>query len=243
MSALVTCKGIDCRLGGRLVLSRTDLTVAEGESLALLGSSGSGKSTLLRVIAGLELPERGEVLIAGALATRDGRLLTPPHRRGIAMLFQDLALWPNLSVSGNVRLGLSGLWLRRRQTRERIDQALALCGISDLARRRPGTLSGGQQQRVALARALAMHPKLLLLDEPLSGLDLMTKQAVLQEIARLKAELGFGIILVTHDPVEVRGLCNSLAVLENNRIAEHGSFEEIGTNAQSELGKAFAQVM
>ena len=88
-----------------------------------------------------------------------------------------------------------------------------------------------------------MHPKLLLLDEPLSGLDLMTKQAVLQEIARLKAELGFGIILVTHDPVEVRGLCNSLAVLENNRIAEHGSFEEIGTNAQSELGKAFAQVM
>ncbi len=243
MSALVTCKGIDCRLGGHLVLSGTDLTVAEGESVALLGSSGSGKSTLLRVIAGLELPERGEVVIDGKPATRDGRLLIPPHRRGIAMLFQDLALWPNLSVSGNVRLGLSGLRLPGNQTRERIDQALALCRISDLANRRPGTLSGGQQQRAALARALAMHPKLLLLDEPLGGLDLMTKQAVLQEIARLKAELEFGLILVTHDPVEVHGLCNSLAVLEHERIVEHGSLEEIGTSAQSELGKAFSRAM
>ena len=243
MSALVMCKGIDCRLGGRLVLSGTDLTMAEGESVALLGSSGSGKSTLLRVIAGLELPERGEVVIGGKPATRDGRLLIPPHRRGIAMLFQDLALWPNLSVSGNVRLGLSGLRLPGNQTRERIDQALALCGISDLANRRPGTLSGGQQQRAALARALAMHPKLLLLDEPLGGLDLMTKQAVLEEIARLKAELGFGIILVTHDPAEVRGLCDSLAVLEHERIAEHGNLEEIGTNAQSELGKVFSRAM
>jgi len=243
MSAMVTCKGIDCRLGGHLVLRGTDLSVAEGESVALLGSSGSGKSTLLRVIAGLELPELGEVLIDGKLATRGGRLLIPPHRRGIAMLFQDLALWPNLSVSGNVRLGLSGLGLPGHQTRERIDQALALCGISELGNRRPGTLSGGQQQRVALARALAMHPKLLLLDEPLGGLDLMTKQAVLQEIARLKAELGFGIILVTHDPSEVRWLCSSLAVLEANHITEHGSLEEMRKNAQSALGKAFAQAM
>ncbi len=243
MSAQVTCKGIDCRLGGRLVLSSTDLTVSEGESVALLGSSGSGKSTLLRVIAGLELPERGEVLINGTPATRDGHLLIPPHRRGISMLFQDLALWPNLSVFGNVRLGLSGLRLPGNQTRERIDQALTLCGISELANRRPGTLSGGQQQRVALARALAMHPELLLLDEPLGGLDLMTKQAVLQEVVRLKAELGFGVILVTHDPAEVRGLCNSLAVLENHRIAEHGSLEEMRANARSALGKAFSYAM
>lgn len=243
MSGLVTCKGIDCRLGGRLVLSSADLAVAEGESVALIGSSGSGKSTLLRVIAGLELPERGEVLIDGTPATRDGRLLMASHRRGISMLFQDLALWPNLSVSGNVRLGLSGLRLPGNQTRTRIDQALALCGISELANRRPGTLSGGQQQRAALARALAMHPRLLLLDEPLGGLDLMTKQAVLQEIARLKADLEFGIILVTHDPAEVRSLCNSLAVLEDGRIAEHGSLEEIRTTAQSALGRAFVQAM
>jgi len=243
MSALVTCTDIDCRLGGHVVLRGTQLTVAVGESVALIGSSGSGKSTLLRVIAGLELPARGEVLIDGQPATRDGQLLIPPHRRGIAMLFQDLALWPNLTVSGNVRLGLSGLRLPAVQSRHRIDESLTLCGISDLADRRPGTLSGGQQQRAALARALAMHPRLLLLDEPLGGLDLLTKRAVVQEIDRLKTELGFGIILVTHDPAEVRGLCDSLAVLEGERIAEHRSLDQIGIVAQSALGKAFAHVI
>ena len=243
MSALVTCKGIGCRLGGQLVLRGTDLTVAAAESVALLGSSGSGKSTLLRVIAGLELPERGTVTIADKLATRSGRLLIPPHRRGIAMLFQDLALWPNLSVAGNVCMGLSGLRLTPAQVRARMAQTLARCGISDLARRRPGTLSGGQQQRVALARALAMQPKLLLLDEPMGGLDLLTRQAVLQEIARLRTELGFGMILVTHDPAEVHGLCNTLAVLEERKIVEHGPLEEMKMGARSALGKAFAQAL
>ncbi|MBI3465823.1 MAG: ABC transporter ATP-binding protein [Planctomycetes bacterium] len=239
MSRLVSCRGLVCRLGGRLVLGGVDLDVAGGEAIALLGSSGSGKSTLLRLIAGLELPERGEVLIEGRPATCGGRLLIPPHRRGIAMLFQDLALWPNLTVAGNVRLGLSGLRLSRSEAQRRIRSALELCGIADLAGRRPGTLSGGQQQRVALSRALAMQPKLLLLDEPLGGLDLVTKEAVLHEIARLKSELGFAVILVTHDPVEVKTLCDSLAVLENGRIAEHDRLREIQRNARSALGKAF----
>ncbi len=243
MSALVTCKAVECRLGGRLVLRGTEFTVAAGESVALLGSSGSGKSTLLRVIAGLELPERGEVLIGGKPATGNGRLQLAPHRRGIAMLFQDLALWPNLSVFGNVRLGISGLRLPGPQARRRVDETLALCGIAELADRRLGTLSGGQQQRVALARALAMHPKLLLLDEPFGGLDLLTRQAILQEIARLRAELQFGIVLVTHDPLEVRRLCDSLAVLENGQIVEHQRIEQIGAGARSELGRVFARAM
>ena len=243
MTALVSCRGLVCRLGKHLVLDGTDFLVAEGESVALLGSSGSGKSTLLRVIAGLEVAERGEVLIAGMPASRDGRLLIPPHHRGIAMLFQDLALWPNLTVAGNVRLGLSGLRLSRDESRNRIVHALDLCGISDLEDRRPGTLSGGQQQRVALARALGMQPKLLLLDEPLGGLDLVTKQAVLQQIAQLKSQLGFAVILVTHDPVEVRGLCNSLAVLEDGRVAEHAALDEIIATPQSALGKAFVRAL
>ena len=243
MTTLVSCRGLVCRLGKQLVLGGTDFDVADNESVALLGSSGSGKSTLLRVIAGLETAERGEVLIAGKLASHDGRLLIPPHRRGIAMLFQDLALWPNLTVAGNVRLGLSGLRLSHDGTQKRIAHALELCDISELADRRPGTLSGGQQQRVALARALAMQPKLLLLDEPLGGLDLLTKQDMLKQIAQLKSELGFAVILVTHDPVEVRGLCNSLAVLEDGRIAEHAAVDEITANAQSALGKAFVRAL
>jgi ABC-type Fe3+/spermidine/putrescine transport system ATPase subunit len=243
MTILVSCRGLVCRLGKQLVLDGTDFDVADGKSIALLGSSGSGKSTLLRVISGLEIAERGEVSIGGKPASRGGRLLIPPHRRGIAMLFQDLALWPNLTVAGNVRLGLSGLPLSRDDSQKRIEHALDLCGISDLATRRPGTLSGGQQQRVALARALAMRPKLLLLDEPLGGLDLITKQTVLRQIAQLKSDLGFALILVTHDPIEVCSLCESLAVLEDGRIVEHGSLDELATNAQSELGKAMAKAL
>ena len=159
------------------------------------------------------------------------------------MLFQDLALWPNLTVAGNVRLGLSGLRLSRSESQQRIEHALKLCRIEDLARRRPGTLSGGQQQRVALARALAVQPKLLLLDEPFGGLDLVTKEAVLQEIARLKSELGFATILVTHDPVEVRGLCHSLAILEAGRIADRGTLDEIVASPQSALGRAFVRAL
>ena len=243
MTTLISCRGLVCRLGKQVVLNGTDFDVADNESVALLGSSGSGKSTLLRVIAGLETAERGEVLIAGKRASHDGRLLIPPHRRGIAMLFQDLALWPNLTVASNVRLGLSGLRLSRESARNRIEHALDLCGIAELSGRQPGTLSGGQQQRVALARALAMRPKLLLLDEPLGGLDLLTKQDMLKQIAELMSELGFAVILVTHDPVEVRGLCNSLAVLENGRIAEYGTVDEITAKAQSALGKAFVRAL
>jgi ABC-type Fe3+/spermidine/putrescine transport system ATPase subunit len=243
MNALVRCRELVCQLGGQVVLNGTELEVAEGEAIALLGSSGSGKSTLLRVIAGLEVAERGDVSIAGKPATRDGRLLIPPHKRGIGMVFQDLALWPNLTVAGNVRLGLSGLRSSRSESQKRIEHALKLCDIGDLAGRKPGTLSGGQQQRVALARALAMQPELLLLDEPFGGLDLVTKEAVLQEIARLKSELGFAIILVTHDPVEVHSLCNSLAILEDGRIADRGTLDKIATSPQSALARAFVQAL
>ncbi len=243
MKSLVNCQGIVCRLGKQLVLDRANFEVAEGETVALIGSSGCGKSTLLRLIAGLEIAEQGEISIAGETASRNGRTVVAPHRRGIAMLFQDLALWPNLTVWANVELGLAGLRLPRNETKVRIEHSLKLCEIQELARRKPGTLSGGQQQRVAIARALAMQPRLLLLDEPLGGLDLITKQALLLQIARLQSELQFAIVLVTHDPVEVQGLCRSLAVMENGQIVEHGSFEEIKANPKSELGKTFASLL
>ncbi len=241
MKALVNCRGLICRLGGQLVLDGAELEIAQGQSLALLGSSGSGKSTLLRIIAGLEIPEQGEVHIAGVPATSGGRLLVAPCRRGLAMLFQDLALWPNLSVQGNVRLGLSRLRLPRKQLRDRTAESLRMCGIEDLSRRLPGTLSGGQQQRVALARALAMRPKLLLLDEPFGGLDLVTKRAVVGELVRLKSELGFALVLVTHDSREVRQACDSLAVLQSGRIAEQGCLSDVAANPKTVLAKALTE--
>ena len=136
-------------------------------------------------------------------------------------------------------MGLSGLHLRRDKIRTRIAEVTKLCGIGELVDRQPGTLSGGQQQRVALARALAMQPKLLLLDEPFGGLDLLTKEMVIREIVRLQSLLGFSLVLVTHDPLEVAELCNSLAVLENGRVVDRGPFDEAVANAKSSLAQAF----
>jgi iron(III) transport system ATP-binding protein len=239
VSGVVTCRDLVCRLAGQLVLNKLNLELQAGESLALLGSSGSGKSTLLRIIAGLEVPERGDVLVDGQLVTHDGGLVIPPHRRQLAMLFQDLALWPNLTVAGNVFFGLGGLQLPKKTARVRVADALKLCRVDELADRQPGTLSGGQQQRVALARAIVMQPRLLLLDEPFGGLDLVTKEDLVREIAKLKAERGFTLILVTHDPIEAKLLCDSLAVLDTGRIIEKVQFCEIASTARSALARAF----
>lgn len=242
MRALIRCENVVCHRGEKRVLQEIDFSVTTGESIALVGSSGCGKSTLLRAIAGLEPIERGAIWIDDHQASSAGRRIDlPPHRRGIAMLFQDLALWPNLTVAENVRLGLSGTRLSRRETRQRVEQVLVKCQIAELACRRPGTISGGQQQRVALARALATRPGFLLLDEPLGGLDLLTKQNMLKMIAQLQSEFGFGLVLVTHDPIEVQELCLSLAVMEQGRIVERGDLSEIVNHAQTPLSRAFAQ--
>src|SRR5262249_4544290 len=156
-----------------------------------------GKSTALRLLAGLELPSAGQVLLDGQAVSGPGKILVPPHRRGVALVFQDLALWPNLSVLDNVLLGLAGAGLSRPEARARAAAALPRCGIAPLATRRPGQTSGGQQQRVALARALAPRPKFLLLDEPFAGLDLVTRARLLREVAALAGERRLTVLLVT----------------------------------------------
>jgi ABC-type Fe3+/spermidine/putrescine transport system ATPase subunit len=241
VSAFVKCRDVACRLGGQLVLDGVDFELRANESVALVGSSGTGKTTLLRVIAGLEAPERGEVFISGCPATRNGQLLLPPHRRQVSMLFQDLALWPDLTVAGNVRLGLAGARYSRSTAAARVNDVLTSCGVAELADRKPGTLSGGQQQRVALARALAIQPKLLLLDEPFGGLDLLTREVMIQEVARLQAIQQFGLILVTHEPEEVIRLCHSIVVLEAGRIVDRASVRDRTALPRSELGRAFVK--
>jgi ABC-type Fe3+/spermidine/putrescine transport system ATPase subunit len=225
--------------GGSSALRRISFPVPAGEHTALLGPSGSGKSTTLRLLAGLEAPDEGEVRIGGELASAAGRILLPPHRRGIAMVFQDLALWPHLSVLDNVLLGLSGARRPRAERRERARWALALCSIEELAGRRPETLSGGQQQRVALARALAPEPRLLLLDEPFSGLDLVVKARLLDEVRRLAEERGFTVLLVSHDPLEAMPLCRSILVLRDGEIEESGPLAGLLQAPRSELLRAF----
>lgn len=224
---------------GRTILAEMSFFVTAGEHTAILGLSGCGKSTVLRLLAGLEAPSAGQILLDGQVVSEPDKVLRPPHLRGVAMVFQDLALWPNLSVMDNVLLGLSGAGLAKKEARTRAREALALCAIESLADRKPGTISGGQQQRVALARALAVQPSFLLLDEPFSGLDLVTKTKLLEEIAALAVKRKLTIVLVSHDPLEVTTLCRSVLVLENGYVEEAGTLDNLLRTPQSEILRAF----
>jgi iron(III) transport system ATP-binding protein len=228
----MTDRGFECiavskSYAGTAALDQVSLRIPAGPHTAILGPSGCGKSTLLRLLAGLETPTAGSILLDGQTISTAGRILRPPHQRGVAMLFQDLALWPNLTARENVRLGLAGLRLSRRDSFRRAGEALALCGIADLADRFPRQLSGGQQQRAALARALAVQPRFLLLDEPFSGIDLATKSRLLTEIADLARERRFHVVLVTHDPWETRELCEVAILLERGTVGVVGNVAEL----------------
>ncbi|HYT95346.1 MAG TPA: ATP-binding cassette domain-containing protein [Gemmataceae bacterium] len=224
---------------GSAALADASFTVTAGEPAALLGPSGCGKTTALRLLAGLEAPTTGEILLDDKVVSTAGRILLPPHRRGVAMVFQDLALWPNLSVLRNVLLGLAGARLSRRESRARAQEALALCGLEALAERLPGHLSGGQQQRVALARAAAVRPAFLVLDEPFSGLDLLSKERLLQEIGTLSRQRQITVLLVTHDPLDATALCRSAIVLEGGRVVEKGPLQDLLKAPRSELLRLF----
>lgn len=223
------------------VISRISITIDAGQHVAILGPSGCGKSTTLRLLAGLEVPSEGQVLLDGTVISDGHRIVTPPHRRGVAMVFQDLALWPNLSAFENVVLGQAGSKCSRKEVRKQAKKALATCGIESLADRLPGTLSGGEQQRVALARAIAPQPDFLLLDEPFAGLDLVTKTKLLRDISALAKQRSFTILLVTHDPLETTSLCNSAVVLNRGRIEEMGSLQELLCDPKSELLRLFRE--
>lgn len=172
-------------------------------------------------------------MLDGVVVSRPGEVVLAPHRRGVAMVFQDLALWPGLSARDNVLLGLSGNRLSRGDARERAREALTVCGIDNLANRLPAELSGGQQQRVALARAIAVRPTFLFLDEPFAGLDLVTKAGLLTDIAALAEQHGFTIVLVTHDPLEVMRLCSAGIVIESGAVRESGEMDSLLADPRS----------
>ena len=225
---------------GQAALSKVSATFDAGEHTAIIGVSGSGKSTLLRLLAGLEPPTAGEIFLDGELVSASDQVLRPPHHRKLSMVFQDLALWPNLSALENVLLGLSASGLSKSERKKRAFEVLALCSIEALSDRKPGVLSGGEQQRVALARALVARPAFLLLDEPFAGLDLVTKLRLLGKTLSLASEQGATLVLVTHDPLEAKQLCRQAIVLRQGSVEESGSLEELLRSPRSEILRRFA---
>ena len=227
MTPAIELEQVSVTLATRRVLENVSLRILPGELVALLGPSGSGKTSLLRVVLGFLAPETGVVRIDGELVSANGRILRPPEERGVAMVFQDLALWPHLSVAGNLDFGLVARGVPRPARLERVGAMLSLLGLAERACAHPGDLSGGERQRVAIARALVLEPKALLLDEPLSNLDALLKRELMLLLSELLVERRVPSLYVTHDVQEAAALGDRLAVLEAGRIVQEGSLDTL----------------
>ncbi len=219
---ILDLQGLTRRFGNITAVDSVDLTVRRGELFSLLGGSGCGKSTLLRMIAGLETPDSGRLLIDGQDMTN-----IPPYERPVNMVFQSYALFPHMTVTQNVAYGLRQEGMARGERDERVYEMLQLVDMQDLAERRPDQLSGGQRQRVALARGLAKRPRILLLDEPLGALDRKLRERTQFELVKLQNRIGTTFILVTHDQEEAMTMSDRIAVMRAGRIQQIGAPRQI----------------
>jgi spermidine/putrescine transport system ATP-binding protein len=216
----VTLRSVSKTFGGRRAVDDVTLTIRRGEFFSLLGPSGCGKTTLMRMIAGFEFQDSGAITLGGADMAG-----VPPHRRDVNMVFQSYALFPHLTVAENVAFGLRIAKLD--DVPGRVARALAKVNLSGYEKRSPTTLSGGEQQRVALARAIVTGPRVLLLDEPLSALDLKLRKGLQEELRRLQRELAMTFVFVTHDQEEALGMSDRIALMNKGHVEQVGTPEEI----------------
>jgi multiple sugar transport system ATP-binding protein len=220
--AVVETKGIKKYFGRVKAVDGVDLSIKKGEFLVILGPSGCGKTTLMRVIAGLERPTAGEVLIGDQVVNE-----MPPRARKIAMVFQSYALYPHMTIFDNIAFPLKAKKIPRQAMQEKVEWAASMLSIERLLDRRPRQLSGGERQRVALARALVKEPDVMLLDEPLSNLDAKLRASARDELQRFQQQLGITTIFVTHDQIEAMGLGDRIVVMYGGQISQIGTPREI----------------
>lgn len=236
--AYLTLQDITKNFGTARAVDTFNLTVKKGEFISLLGGSGCGKTTTLRMIAGFETPDSGTIHIGGTEVER-----LPPQRRNVGFVFQNYALFPNLTVAGNIAFGLRVAHQKKQQWQPRVAEMLELIHMTELGDRYPHQLSGGQQQRVALARALAPSPQILLLDEPLSALDAKNRQRLRHEIRDIQQKLGITTVYVTHDQEEALAISDRIVVMDKGRIEQVGSPQQIYQRPATAFTAGFIGIM
>jgi len=230
---MIELNDISFSYGAGEVLDEFFLSVNRGEITCLLGSSGCGKTTILRLIAGLEVPDKGTVVMNEKVFSENGKNVVPAYKRNVGFIFQDLALWPHFTVYKNIAFGLQ---VRKvPDVKERVMEMLDHFGITDLANKYPHQLSGGQKQLVAISRSLVLNPQALLMDEPLSNLDVQLKRKILEHIKKLKTSFNITIIYVTHDHREAFAIADKVVVLNKGKIEGSGSVEQIKNSGNSYL--------
>ncbi|WP_203568089.1 ABC transporter ATP-binding protein [Aestuariimicrobium ganziense] len=234
MTTGLQLEGLHKELGGRTIVENLSLDVATGELVCLLGPSGCGKTTTLRMIAGFLEPESGRVVVAGHDVTS-----LPPEKRPSAMVFQNYALWPHMTVTKNVAFPLRLAKRPRAEIAERVAKVLELVNLTHHKDSRPGRISGGEQQRTALARALVQEPAVLLLDEPLSNLDAKLRVRVREDIREIQQRLGITTVMVTHDQDEAMAMADRIAVMNDGRIEQVSSPQELYSDPQTEFVATF----
>jgi ABC-type Fe3+/spermidine/putrescine transport system ATPase subunit len=234
MTPYLSIEALSVSYGSTRVLDRVSLGVARGELIALLGSSGCGKTTLLRAIAGFVIPDEGTIRVGGEDITH-----LPPEKRETAMMFQSYALWPHMTVAGNIGYGLRMRGWKSDAIAKRVGEMLRLLQLDGYTERPVTQLSGGQRQRVALGRALAVDPRLLLLDEPMSNLDYKVRLELRHELRALQRRIGITAVYVTHDREEALTLADRIAVIDAGRIVQIGPPEEIFHRPESAFVAGF----
>ena len=226
--------GLHKTFGAVTALSGVSFSIRTGEFVTLLGPSGCGKSTILRILAGIETPTRGAVAIGGETVNdTERRILVPPERRDLSMVFQSYAVWPHMTVAANVAFPLRYRGVPRSERRGRVTEALRAVRMEEYVERYPHQLSGGQQQRVAVARSIVGHPALLLLDEPLSNLDARLREDMRVELKRLHLELGLTMLYVTHDQSEALAMSDRILVMDHGLVLQEGAPEEVYRSPES----------
>ena len=236
---MISVRGISKSYGTSAAVKGISISVDKREILAVLGPSGCGKTTLLRLIAGLERPDAGTVELNGQQASSPGKIIIPPSKRRLSMIFQDLALWPHMTVSENIKFTLTDMGFSRAQIADLVTEVLRQVHMDDNLKRYPHQLSGGERQRLAIARAICTRPLYLLMDEPFSSLDILLKQEMMDLTIMLKRDHQIAIVYVTHDLEEASYMADRLVIMNHGEVVWSGLAEEIAKWTMADLVNLF----